>query len=599
MQSVNLKEMNRYLPLTIWGAALLVIACVLLWLENDFLWKLQEQNLFLDTSLFFKERMVVPGGLLSWLGTYLTQYFYYPWMGVTILCLLWLLLMWLITRTFQLSAQWSALVLVPVGLLLITIVDMGYWVYMLKLQGHVFVATLGTIAVTLMLWCFRQLPWHFSLRALMMVLMGALGYPFFGIYGLAAVLLMGSWSWRLEQWSLRRRVGYNIIALLIVIVVPLMCYRQLYHQINLANIYYAGLPLYVVSEEHHAYYIPYYLLALFFVVMTLVPLKQVKMLKSVSVQVVVLVALVVGVSMSWFRDENYHHELKMQHCIEQNDWNGVLKEAVRQKDEPTRAIVMMRNLALSRLGRQGEDMYTYENGSKAYAAPFGMRLMLVVGPLIYYQYGMLNYSSRLSTEMGVEFGWRAENLKLLAKCALLRHEQQQARKYLRLLKHTTFYGEWADKAQTLPEFQSVKRMMHYDNVLSGDNGNIESFLMNRLDECTDTTDLYFQEQTLLASLWTKNIHNFWYHFSDYVRLHPKARIPRYYQEAAYLYCMIEGREDVNRMPFDESVKQSFNSFAMAAERYDNADVDVARGALQAYRQTYFYDYYLMRQLPEY
>ena len=591
--------MKRYLPLTIWGAMLLVIASVLLSLENDFLWKLQEQNLFLDTSLFFEERMAVPGGLLSWVGTYLTQYFYNPWMGVTILCLLWLLLMWLITRAFELPAQWSALALVPVGLLLITIVDVGYWVYMLKLQGHVFVATLGAIAVTLLLWVFRLLPWHFSFRGLIMVIFAALGYPLFGIYGMAAVLLMGIWSWRLERWSLRRKIGYGMLALSSAIVVPLMSYRQLYHQINLANIYYAGLPLYYVSEEHHVYYIPYYLLVLFFVVMALVPLKQVKVAKSVIIQGVVLVALGVGVAMSWFKDENFHHELRMQHCIEQNDWRGVLKEAALQKDEPTRAIVMMRNLALSRLGRQGEDMFNYENGSKAYAAPFGMRLMLVAGPLMYYQYGMLNYSSRLSTEMGVEFGWRVDNLKLLAKCALLRHEQQQARKYLKLLKHTTFYEEWADEVETLPELQSVKRMMHYDNVLSGDQGNIESFLMNRLDECTDTTDLFFQEQTLLASLWTKNINNFWYHFTDYVRLHPKARIPRYYQEAAYLYCMIEGREDVNRMPFDESVKQSFNNFAMAAERYDNADVDVARKALQAYRHTYFYDYYLMRQLPEY
>lgn len=591
--------MKRYLPLTLWGAMLLVIAGVLLWLENDFLWKLQEQNLFLDTSLFFKERMVVPGGLLSWLGTYLTQYFYYPWMGVMLLCVLWLLLMWLVMRVFQLPVQWSALALIPVGLLLITIVDMGYWVYMLKLQGHVFVATLGTIAVMLMLWFFKVQPWHFSFRVMTMIITCALGYPLFGIYGLAAVLLMGIWSWRLERWSLRRKVGYIVMALLIAIVVPLMCYRQLYHQTNLANIYYAGLPLYYVTEEHHAYYIPYYLLALFFVVMALVPLRQVKLLKSILIQGVVLVALVVGVALSWFRDENYHHELRMQRCIEQNDWNGVLKEAAKQQDEPTRAIVMMRNLALSRLGRQGEDMYTYENGSKAYAAPFGMRLMLVAGPLMYYQYGMLNYSSRLSTEMGVEFGWRVENLKMLAKCALLRNEQQQARKYLRLLKHTTFYGEWAGKAPSLPELQSVKRMMHYENVLSGDQGNIESFLMSRLDECTDTTDVYFQEQTLLASLWTKDINNFWYHFNDYVRLHPKARIPRYYQEAAYLYCMIEGREGVDRMPFDDSIRQSFNSFAMAAERYDNADVDVARSALQAYRHTYFYDYYLMRQLPEY
>jgi hypothetical protein len=83
-----------------------------------------------------------------------------------------------------------------------------------------------------------------------------------------------------------------------------------------------------------------------------------------------------------------------------------------------------------------------------------------------------------------------------------------------------------------------------------------------------------------------------------VRLHPNARMPRYYQEAAYLYCMIEGRP-TDGMPFDDRVKQAFSNFAKIAELYDNVDVTVAREALQSYRQTYFYDYYLMRQLPEY
>ena len=125
-----------------------------------------------------------------------------------------------------------------------------------------------------------------------------------------------------------------------------------------------------------------------------------------------------------------------------------------------------------------------------------------------------------------------------------------------------------------------------------------SFLMKRLAESIDTTDVYFQEQTLLASLWTKDVDQFWYHFNDYVRLHPNARIPRFYQEAAYLYCMIEGRP-TDRMPFDESVKQSFENFAKVAELYNDVDVEVARKALQAYRHSYYYDYYLMRQLPEY
>ena len=590
--------MKKYLPIAIWLVALLATAGALLYLESDFLWKVQEQNLFLKTSLFFNERMVVPGGFLSWVGTYLTQFFYYPWQGVIMLCLLWLLLMWLVTRAFQLPAQWSALALVPVGLLLLTIVDMGYWVYMLKLQGHVFVGTLGALAVAALLWAYRALTSRYCLRPLLIVVTAVLGYPLMGIYGLAAALLMGIWAWRLESGALWKKAGYSLLALLCAAVVPLICYRLVYYQTNLANIYYAELPLYYVTEEHHGYYLPYYLLAAFFLLMTILPVKPVKPIKSVIIQSLTLAVLIVGVVNFWYRDENFHHELTMQRCIEQCDWEGVIAEAAQQQDEPTRAVVMMRNLVLSRLGRQGDEMYLFENGSKAYDAPFGMRLMLVVGPQIYYQYGMLNYSSRLSTEMGVEFGWRVDNLKLLAKSALICGEEQQARKYLNLLKHTTFHADWAEQARALPELKDVGRMMHYGNKLTSDQGNIESFLMKRLAESIDTTDVYFQEQTLLASLWTKDVNLFWYHFNDYVRLHPNARIPRFYQEAAYLYCMIEGRP-TDRMPFDESVKQSFENFAKVAELYNDVDVEVARKALQAYRHSYYYDYYLMRQLPEY
>ena len=87
--------MKRFIPITTWMATLVVVAGALLLFENDLLWKLQEQNLFLDTSLFFNEQMVVPGGLLSWMGTYLTQFFFYPWLGTLLLCLGWLALMWL------------------------------------------------------------------------------------------------------------------------------------------------------------------------------------------------------------------------------------------------------------------------------------------------------------------------------------------------------------------------------------------------------------------------------------------------------------------------------------------------------------------------
>jgi hypothetical protein len=623
-----MKMKAKHLALAMWLVALVVIAGVLLVFESDQLWKVQEKNLFLCSTLFLKEQLVVPGGLLTWAGTWFTQFLYYPWLGVSLLCGWWLLLMVIIQRTFRIPDRWAILMLIPVAILLISNMDQGYWIYMLKLRGHFFVSTIGTTAVAALLWAFRVVlakggDKFVMLRAsLFIFLTSALGYPLMGIYGLAAALLMGIWSWRLTTSRTVAAVN-SVVAVLSVVAVPLICYRYIYYQVNLSNIFWAELPVFFITEEHHTYYIPYYLLALFFVVLavTYCPERATNSggskfftlhssLFTYISQSVVAVLLVGSVYTFWMKDENFHRELAMQHRIAKLDWSGVLKEAVLQKDEPTRAIVMMRNLALSRLGRQGDEMFLYKNGSKAYAAPFGMRLMLVAGPLVYYQYGMLNYCNRLCMEMGVEFGFRTEDYQLLANCAILEDDKPLARKYIAILKQTLFYSDWAEQAESLlghPELiakdaerEPITHMLHYENVLGGDQGNTESFLMRQLSRSTYTDDPVFQEQTLLATLWTKDIESFWRHFYDYVRLHPNGPMPRYYQEAAYLYGKITERTDLDKMPFNASVKDSFERFMAMAAEYDNQDVEVCRQGLSPFfGDTYYYDYYTMSNLPEY
>ncbi len=603
---------QKLLTLSIWIGALIVIAGALLYFESDQLWKIQQKNLFLCSALFLKEQLVVPGGLLTYVGTWFTQFLYYPWLGVSMLCAWWLLLMALIKRTFRISDRWAILMLIPVAILLLTNMDLGYWIYMLKLRGHFFVSTIGTTAVVALLWAFRCIPDKFYLRTAFIFMTCACGYPVMGIYGLAAVLLMAIWSWRLSSHRTEAAIN-TVIAILSVVAIPLLCYRYIYYQTNLDNIYWAELPLFFITEEHHTYYIPYYLLALFFVVLTATyhqTFKPMKKFYYLTCQAALAILLVYGVYTYWMKDENFHHELTMQHRITNQDWIGVLEEAAAQEDEPTRAIVMMRNLALSRLGRQGDDMFLYKNGSKAYAAPFGMRMMLVVGPMIYYQYGLLNFCNRLSMEMGVEFGFRTEDYQLLADCAILENDQPLARKYLNMLKQTLFYHDWAEEAEALlghPELiakdaerEPITHMLHYDNMLGGDQGNVEGFLMRRLVNSLSKDDPIFQEQTLLATLWTKDIKQFWYHFYDYVDLHPNSRMPRYYQEAAYLYGKIEGKRDLEQMPFDAGIKQSFEQFMSFAPRYENQPVEMGRqGLYPFFGETYYYDYYMMRQLPEY
>ena len=628
--------------LALWIVALAVIAGSLLLFESDFLWKVQELNLFLFTPLFLSEQMVVPGGLLSWGGAFFTQMLYWPWLGILLLCAWWWLLMWLIKRAFRIPNRWAALPLIAVALLLLTIVDMGYWVYILKLNGHFFVATIGTTAVAALLWLFRLVPARRGLRPAFVAVTCIAGYPLLGIYGLGAALVMGIWAWRLMADRRGEALWCSVVAVIGIFAVPLFCYRYVFYQTNLANIWWAELPLYYVTESYNLYYLPFYLLALFFVVMALLPplkaqpsarpkdacyQRDAKNLKSqtsnlksqtsnlksqtsILIQSLLLAVTVVGVVVFWFKDENFHRELAMQRCIDCADWEGALQVAWQQEDEPTRAIVMMRNIALSRIGRQGDDMFFYKNGSKRYAAPFDMRMLLAVGPLVYYHYGLLNYCNRLCVEMGVEFGFCPAYYKLMARCAIIDGETQLARKYLHILGETMAYDSWAEETATLlghpdkiaadADMGPVTRMMHYPNRLSADQGYVERFLMTQLANSNNTEDPYFQEQCLLATLWTKDINQFWRHFYNYIRLHPRGPMPRYYQEAAWLYGKLQGRENLDQMPFDKSVKNDFDHFMQAAQPYDGAGVEEVRKALYPlFGRSYYYDYYAMRELPEY
>ena len=585
----------------VWFIALAVIAGALLLFESNLLWKLQEMNLFLTTPMFFRDQMVVPGGLLSWAGTFLTQLFRWPWLGVLVLCGCWWLLMWLTKRAFRIPAQWAGLLLIPVGMLLLTIVDFGYCLYVLKQPGYAFVSTLGAVVVAALLWAYRCLPAKRYLRTAFIVLTCVVGYPLFGIYGLAAPLLMALWSWRLREHALVD----TLVALLCVVAVPLLCYRFVYYQTNLANIYYAALPLYFVTEERHTYYIPFYLLALFYVAMIFAPLKPAaKPLRPLLLQAVLLALLVAGVARYWFKDENFHRELAMQHHIEKLDWEDVLQEAARQQDEPTRAIVMMKNLALFRLGRQGDEMYHYKTGAKAHNAPMRVNMTQVVGRAIYYEYGQANYCYRWCLEDGVEFGWRAEYLKYMTRCALVNGETEVAKKYIQLLKHTRFHKEWAEAQEQYAyhpetmkdneEYAIVKRLMMQEDHLGSDNGLAEMYLMNILLD-VNSFDPLVQELTLLSALWKKDIGLFWPRFFNYANLHKGEHMPRHYQEAAYLYGHLEHQVDISKMPFDEDVVRNYNDFMALAQRCQGMTEEQMKSLFYPqFGKTFYYEYFLIR-----
>lgn len=602
--------MKRLLPILPWLGALMLIAFVLLCFESDLLWKVQQYNLFLDISLFFRDQMLVPGGFLSFVSCYFTQFFFHPWQGVLLLCGWWFLLMWLTKRTFRISDSWTVLALTPVAILLVANMNLGYWHYFMKLRGYFYVATIGTTAGVALLWTFRTLPQKLWLRCLFLMVTSAIGYPLFGIYALATVMLMAIWIWRLSQNRSQNAI-LTIIALLSIIAVPLFCYRYIYYQTNYDDIWTTALPTFLVQKSYPQYYIPYYLLGIFFLMMVVLYQKTLTIKSKTffrwSPQMILAVVLIACVWYFWYKDDNFHHELTMQHRIENTDWEGVLLED-EEIEEPTHVIVMMHNLALMKLGRQLDEMYNYPKASVKSNTVLPLNMVYhVIGRMIYYHYGLLNDCHRICLEDGVEYGWRVELLEYMARCSLLCGETQAAQKALDLLRHTTFQDKWADAMQQLVdnpkqiadarETGLITHMMHYSNALGGDGGNVERYVMTQLAS-QDSDDPFFQQQAVVGALWMMNPQIFWKRINHYTRLLKKSDpMPRIFQEGAYLFGKMANMPNIEKYPFDKSVKKTYHAFMKEAKKYDNQPANIGRSALYPfYGNTYYYEYYFLKNL---
>ena len=124
----------------------------------------------------------------------------------------------------------------------------------------------------------------------------------------------------------------------------------------------------------------------------------------------------------------------------------------------------------------------------------------------------------------------------------------------------------------------------------------EKFIMDRFVK-THSDDKLYQEQSLIAAMWQKDIQLFWPRFFEYANSHQGERMPIHYQEAAYLYGSLEHEVDISRMPFDEQVKNTYKAFMDLANNAPSADEEVMRSIFyERFGNTFFYNYFFVHDL---
>ncbi len=613
-----------------------IFAFRLVSLEGEMLLRAQELNLWLPTGLYWKTLMQYPGGAASWCATYLTQFFYHPWVGVSILCGLWMLICALLAWSYRLKGTWVALTaLVPLALMA-CFVQTGYWIYYQKLPGHLFVPTVGVLFATLCLAVQRLLTDHLPEKAARwarlawIALVCIAGYPFFGAWALGSTGLVAAHTSR-PKWT------EMVVAIILIAAVPQLYYQHVFEMTERSFLYVAAMPSFRYSaESFEQYRLPYYAIIVAFLILWLVSFLTEKGVRFFKVPLpnrggvregalILLIALAIfGVSHVWYRDANFHKELAMNRAVEELDWERVLTIARDGSSDvkPTRQMILYKNLALFRLGRAGDEMFFYPEGATPQNAPWKVRITQVGGKPIYYHYGKENFCYRWCMEDGVEFGWKAETLKFMARTSMLNHEWAVARKYLDLLKKTTFHREWAERyerlldspeafdldkleasakagkplldEQSMKEFAPILHMMTYPDRLDGDNTLVEMYLLQTFAK-GNGDDPLFQEMTLICALIMKDIDLFWPRFMKFATMNPERHMPRHYQEAAYLYGHLEDKVDISRMPFDPEIRDTYERFMRFNEQC--GPMTEEQKAVAFYPQfgnTFYYFYFLVR-----
>ena len=77
-------------------------------------------------------------------------------------------------------------------------------------------------------------------------------------------------------------------------------------------------------------------------------------------------------------------------------------------------------------------------------------------------------------------------------------------------------------------------------------------------------------------------------------------LPRIYQEAAYLFANMQQLDLVNRIPFDESVKQSYQAFMSQMSQYQGLPAgQVHRALYPQFGNTYYYEYFFLKDITYY
>lgn len=456
----NAERRTRYLNTNIIVTFIFILFCYwLLVVKNGYMLQwYDEMSFFESTRFFFRQSLYYPGGLLRYAGTWITQLMYYPFLGSTVIILLWLLICWLTKRAFNLSwANVPFAFIVPMALL-VSIVQLDEAWLSMKSMGFVFSNTLGYL-FTVVAICVYRLSERNRIIAMAVLLITVACYFIAGFYALLAavigIILMIGDSIRSKKYL---DLVFPALVVATLVVLPNLYYTY-FHGTTVDNQYpyLKGLPDFLIEPYDKYLWKPFIVATACLVMLAL--LSVLRLLPSNRfMQCLSLIA--VCVCGFWSvkaeqKNEQLRATVHMLRHLEENDWTRMTNVMSHITEPPNYTMRILNNLAVVSLGGENENLSGYKprNIDARHAEAFTITAFIEV-PVNYY-IGKFNQSYRWAMEHSVQYGKRVFFLKYMIKDALLKDEIKLAKRYNDLLLRTMFHRKWAEEMNRYIEDPSL------------------------------------------------------------------------------------------------------------------------------------------------
>ena len=460
----------KYIPFLL----AVVLWCILTFRYQFFLKKVEDLSVFLFDKQFFLESFRIPGGILGLAGSFLAQFLHLPWLGSLIWVLSLLSAYYLTARVFRISPSFRPIALIPVALLVIGNMSIGYGVFIMRDQEHFFTPVLGYMASLLPLAVISRQK---NLWSKILFIAGWIiaGFAVLGAYAFTGALAAACAELVSKDSIRRERIAFFASTLALTVFVPLIIY-SFYTTYRLVDSWNVGLPS--ISEDvlTRGIRAPFQLALLCQILLSLlsgklsnITLSPTKTQLTQSITFVIAIAITWGF---WFKDDNFRTELAMSAAVDRYDWQEVVniytkaynrhsksdekayasrskKIAAAKSDneisdiverysnrffEPTRTMVLYRDLALLKMDRALEEAFTMKDGGRMQKTRLQIPMAWQSGKQFYFQYGLVNMAYRWCLEDAVEHNWSYGTLKYMAMHAVIMQEPELAEKYINKLR---------------------------------------------------------------------------------------------------------------------------------------------------------------------